>query len=458
MHRRSLLAGSLAAFGSGTLSPAFGQTPTVPPAARAALDAIIANTTSAGGFVAAARGGRMIAFYDWGFASLPFQQPVTPQTLFHIASCGKQFTALAVQQLAEAGKIKLDDRLGAHVKNLPASWAAVSLTHLLHQTSGLPDYLEVLDEWDRPQSRTKVVEGMKDKPVLFQPGESWSYSNTNYLVLGWLIEDVSEISYAEYLNRFLFKPAGLPRARPDAGETPILGRAEPYEFEDGAFRHAPRMESSVSQAADGGVLFSASDLAPWRVAIDRGQLISAAGKSAAESPGLLTTGRFAPYGFGHFLDRMHGKEVLHHSGGAPGFVSFWISFPDSGLSVLAAMNTWAKTLPPLRIMALTLAEALAPATTYLSLAPSSGGDSRTARLRAYLQRGERAPDPGLFAPELAAHAGVNLPRLDSIEGMAPVESYAAPGGEMVRYRVLRRPYASHLLAGWTTDNRLFWLS
>ncbi|MDP3853215.1 serine hydrolase [Phenylobacterium sp.] len=457
MHRRSVLAGALAAFGSGAFDPALARISPVPSFAKATLDAIVANTTSAGGFVAAARGGRMIAFYDWGSASLPFQQPVTPQTLFHIASCGKQFTALAVQQLAEAGRIKLDDRLGDHLKSLPASWAAVRLSQLLHQTSGLPDYLEILGEWDRPQGRAKVIDRMGGEPVLFQPGASWSYSNTNYLVLGWLIEEVSGIGYADYLDRFLFKPAGLPRARADAGGTPILGRAEPYEFEGGAFRHAPRMETGVSQAADGGVLFSASDLAPWRAAVDGGKLISAAGKIAAESRAPLTTGRFAPYGFGHFLDRVHGKEVLHHSGGAPGFVSFWITFPDSGLSVLAATNTWAKTLPPLRIMALTLAESLAPETTYLSLWMASGGDSRTARLRTYLQRGDGAADAGLFAPELAAHGGLNLPKLDNIEDMAPVESYSVSGGEMVRYRVLRKPYASHLLAGWTTDERLFWL-
>ena len=213
IDRRHLIAAAAASAGLGLTSRVLAQTPPPAPDAVAALDALRAGKDSAGGVLVAVRGGRAVATYPWGRASLPFDVPVTARTLFHLGSNAKFMTAVAVAQLVEAGALGFDDPIGRHLPDLPPTMAGVGVSHLLHHTSGLIDYPEVLPDWDRPQTREIVLAAMKDQPVLFQPGESWSYSNTNYLLLGWLIETLSGQSYADYIRTRVFTPAGAPTAR-----------------------------------------------------------------------------------------------------------------------------------------------------------------------------------------------------------------------------------------------------
>src|SRR3569623_445420 len=150
------------------------------PAVKAKRDAMGATRLAPGVSLVEARDGRAVGYWSRVYASLPFREPVRPRTLFHTGSDGKHVTALAVLQLAEAGKVGLDDPLGRHVKGLPDAWAKRRLRNLLTHTSGIPDYAEVLVDWDRPQPREAVIKAVGDKAKEFGPGETWSYSNTNY--------------------------------------------------------------------------------------------------------------------------------------------------------------------------------------------------------------------------------------------------------------------------------------
>lgn len=464
IHRRHLFAATAAASaGLGLTSRAPAQTP--PPAsdAVAALDALRAGKDSAGGVLAAVRGGRAVAVYTWGMASLPFDVPVTDRTLFHLGSNAKFMTSVAVAQLAEAGALGFDDLIGTHVADLPPAMAGVSISQLLHHTSGLRDYVEILPDWDRPQTREIVIAAMKDQPVLFQPGESWSYSNTNYLLLGWLIETVSGRSYAEYIQARVFTPAGLPSARADAAQQVVRHRAEPYKFEDGAPRHAVRMEDAVSRAPDGGLLFSALDAAPWRTALDGDRLVSAASMRRLLAPAPLTTGRLAPYGCGVFLEQTRGAPVRRHTGVVPGFISNWIAWPEADLSILALTNSHSQNGPDLTEMVVTLAESLQPGVSWTGLPPTGdGADRRTQALRSLLQRpeGDSAPD-GLLAPELAVRPASSIARVPDLTELVPLEQWVVgegPGhGVMVRYRITLPAHTHYPVVGWTPDDRIYWL-
>ncbi|GAA0870218.1 hypothetical protein GCM10009116_20540 [Brevundimonas basaltis] len=418
---------------------------------------------SAGGVLVAVRGGRAVAVYPWGSASLPFDVPVTERTLFHLGSNAKFMTAVAVTQLVEAGALGFDDPIGQHLPDLPPSMAGVSVSRLLHHTSGLIDYFEVLPDWDRPQTREIVVAAMKDQAVLFQPGESWSYSNTNYLMLGWLIEALSGQSYADYIQSRVFTPAGAPTARADAAQQVVPNRAEPYEVQDGAFHHAVRMEDGVSRAADGGLLFSALDAAPWRTALDRDRLVSAASMRRMLTPAALTTGRLAPYGYGVFLERTRGAPFRQHGGGVPGFISNWMTWPEADLSILGLTNSMARNAPSLTDMILALAESLQPGVSWRDMAPAGdGSDPRTRALRSLLERPEGAPAPdGLLGPELALRPAAQLRRASGLTNLAPLERWTmgdgAEQGEMVRYRVTTATAVRDLVVGWTPDDRIYWM-
>jgi D-alanyl-D-alanine carboxypeptidase len=435
------------------------------PASLAAELAKLANIdVVAGAAVTVARGGEAIGFWGAGYASLPFRVPVMQRTLFHIGSVGKHITALAVMQLADAGRIGLGASLGTYVTGLPSAWAEAPVRSLLTHTSGLPDYGTVIKEWDRPQGRDVILDAIGARPPLFAPGEAWAYSNTNYLALGWLIEAVGGEPYAHYLRDRLFRPAALPTAREDSGEDVIPERAEPYDYRVGRFLHAVRIERSVSAAADGGVLFSACDIAPWSATLSDGRLASAALMAEAVTPVRLATGRQVPYGFGWFAECTRGHELRQHAGRVPGFGALLMHLPAAALWVAVMANTTPP--PPLQLMALTTAEAFAPGSTYLSL-PSAGDarDPRTLRVRAMLERGDAPPDPDWFTPEmqvrLRAAAGGLPPALPAglrFQRLEPIESYPVDGGRMVRYRASLAGHASHYLFGWTEHDRIFWAS
>jgi D-alanyl-D-alanine carboxypeptidase len=435
------------------------------PAALAARLAKMANPELvAGAAVTVVRDAEPVGFWSTGYASLPFRVPVTEQTLFHIGSVGKHITALAVMQLVDAGAVGLDARLGSYVQGLPEAWANTPVRCLLTHTSGLPDYGMVIKDWDRPQTRELILNAIGGRPALFSPGEAWAYSNTNYLVLGWLIEAISGESYTAYLRDHLFGPAGLPTAREDSGEDVIPDRAEPYDRRSGRFVHAVQIERSVSSAADGGVLFSARDIAPWAAALAGNRLASPALMAEAVTPARLATGREVPYGFGWFLERTRGHDVQWHAGRVPGFGALLMHLPALRLWVAVMANTTPS--PPLLLMALTVAETLSPGSTFLSL-PSAGDarDPATLRVRAMLERGNGPLEVDWFAPEMqvqlrAAPAALPPPlpagmRFDSLE---PIESYAIEDGRMVRYRGTLKDHMAHYLFGWTDDDRIFWAS
>jgi D-alanyl-D-alanine carboxypeptidase len=440
--------------------------PPVPDALAARLAELVNLDTVAGAAVTVARDGEAAGFWSAGYASLPFRVPVTEHTLFHIGSTGKHITALAVMQLVDAGRVDLSAALGSYVTGLPASWAAIPVRALLTHTSGLPDYGTVIKEWDRPQGRDVILNAIGAAPPLFAPGQAWAYSNTNYLVLGWLIEAVSGQSYADYLRDLLFRPAALPTAREDSGEDVIADRAEPYDYDyrNRRFLHAVQIEKSVSSAADGGVLLSARDIAPWSAALSSNRLVSPALMAEAATPVRIATGRQFPYGFGWFVERTRGYDLRQHAGRVPGFGALLMHLPASALWVAVMANTTPP--PPMQLMALTAAEAFSPGSTFLSL-PSAGDarDPLTLRVREMFERGAVPPNPDWFAPEMQVRlrAGVAalpqpLPAGMRFERLEPIESYAVDGGRMTRYRASLGGHTAHYLFGFTDDGRVFWAS
>lgn len=464
MDRRELIAAAVAGLGLSGVSgcvradEAGTSVPDLPEGLAARLTDLVTDSGAVGGMVAASRHGRLAGVFAWGDARRSPKRPVTPDTLFHIGSNGKFVTAVAVLQLVRAGRLDLTDRLGAHVPGLPAVLAGTPISHLLHQTSGLPDYLDQVEDWSEPVTRRMIFDAVAEGRD-FEPGEAWAYSNTNYFVLGWLIEAVSGMSYADYVRQSVFAPAGLPFARPDATATDIPARAQGYTLDGDDLAKADRMDDEMSRAADGGVLFSALDWAPWCQALAGSTLLNPETMALAFQPGRLRTGREAPYGGGVFLERCRGEACHHHTGSVPGFASQRMAFGGSGLQVLAVSNTDGDGEPPLEDLCLVMAEALAPDSTWTTQ-PLLDEDDRTALLRRAFRRAEADLPDSLLAPELIASGRDTAPswgvRADHV--FAPVERWEVRGGQMVRYRwVGDDDETGHVVVGWTEDDEVFWI-
>ena len=183
------------------------------------------------GAVLVARGGDVILSKGYGFANLEWDIPNSPTTKFRLGSITKQFTAASILLLEERGKLTLDDPIKKHMPDAPAAWDKITIYNLLTHTSGIPNFTNLpeyrsLKLEDTPVAKT--VATVRDKPLEFAPGEKMSYSNSGYLVLGYVIERISGGSYAKFVTDNIFTPLGMKDSGYDSNTAIIPRRAAGY--------------------------------------------------------------------------------------------------------------------------------------------------------------------------------------------------------------------------------------
>ena len=413
--------------------------------------------------VAATLHGKPVFVRAFGRASLPFSSPANSATLFHIGSVSKHVTAAAVLRLLEARKISVDEPLGRFVHGLPFDWGNQPIRRLLTHTSGIPDYEEGFD-WDRPFDRAGFLKMAATRASNFPSGAAWSYSNTNYVLLGFLVEDLSGKSYREYVTEELLRPAKVPHARVDAAEDVIVNRAEPYLVTPEGVRHATRMNSDVSAMPDGGILMSASDFAAWNQSIDNGPALSTFGRAQMFSAATLTTGRQVPYGFGWLVEELGvGRPFCWHTGSVPGFLTFILKSPATGVDVLILSNVDAGTSRPLRQIGQELAEAIAPGSTPYSLMPVPDRNPElTAAAKTLVVHGDVKSNPKQFAPEMLAQIegpiGADAVMMFSArnpDSFQLVHETVRPNERIRRYRLTYGERFDHISFCYTPDNLIY---
>ncbi len=370
-----------------------------------------------------------------GRASIPFDVPVSPATLFHIGSNGKHITAAAVLRLVDQGKLSLDTPIGDIVEGLPTPWRSRRIASLLSHTSGVPEYGGF--DWDRSYDRKAFLALFTKTDPEFEEGAAWTYSNTGYVLLGWAIEDISGKPYRAVIDE-LFRTLALPSAKVDDAGAAIPMRAEPYDARSQPPRHAIRMAGDVSGWPDGGVLFSARDFPIWNRALDGG-LMSPALRRAMFAPTRLSTDRSVPYGYGLFVDPLRGKPRQWHGGGVPGFTSWFTR--DDQMSIMLMTNVSLDTSARVRHLGNVLIEAVAPGTSLLSLKPQR--DAHAALTRTTLA--------GLVEGE-----GRRFRLKGSPLSFELVEEFAEPGQMMRRYRATWPDYVEHVLVGYDDREQIFW--
>ena len=303
------------------------------------------------GAVLVARGGMVLFEKGYGTADVAWDVPIIPRTKFNIASLTKQFTGMAVLQLAEAGKLKLDDPVSRYYKDAPKAWEKITIYHLLSHTSGLPE-LKGLDEFTKgiavPYTPAELIATFRDKPLDFPPGTKWAYSNRGYYLLGYIIEKVSGQTYANYIEQHIFAPLGMSDSGYDSNKAVIKHRAGGYAAEARKLRYADYVDWSLPYAA-GGLYSTVEDLLRWDRALYTEKLLSQKWLDKLFTPDP------SGYNYGWFIDSKGRRLKIYHEGSNPGFAAFIVRYPADKTCVVVISNLEAA---PVRQIAYDLAALL----------------------------------------------------------------------------------------------------
>jgi CubicO group peptidase (beta-lactamase class C family) len=289
--------------------------------------------------VGVVKNAKLVVARGYGMANVELSSPATPATVYEIGSMTKQITAVAAMMLVEEGKIGLDSPIGSYLDGLPAAWNAVTVRQLLTQTSGIPDYIttaNAIDMFRRAHKQREIVEIAAAAPMNFAPGVQWQYSNTNYYLLGMLIEKAAGMTYWGFLEARIFKPLGMSATRPADPEKIVTNRASGYLFQF-YLQNTPPMEPSGIFSA-GALLSTVGDLAIWDSALYTETLLKRASLEQMWTPARLKSGARTFYGFGWGLGKWNGHRDVAHGGEAIGFSCFMSRFPDDHLTVIVLTN------------------------------------------------------------------------------------------------------------------------
>ena len=308
------------------------------------LDAMFREAYPADGPGAAVRvqrGDAVLLRQGYGLADVELGVPIEPDMVFRLGSITKQFTATAVMMLAAEGKVDLDAPLSAYLPDYPQPGASASLDQLLHHTAGIPSYTSRPSFWDgvrRDLSVDEMIALWKDDPLDFPPGSHWSYSNSGYFLLGAVIEKVSGLPYADFVQQRIFAPLGLARTTYGDPVRVIPRRVPGYDLRDGAVSNAAYLSMTQPYAA-GALLSSVDDLARWGDALFHSdRLLPAAWRDRLLAPATLTDGRRTGYACGLVVQSYDGHAVIAHGGGINGFET-WVGWvPDLGIGVAVLSN------------------------------------------------------------------------------------------------------------------------
>lgn len=278
--------------------------------------------------------GEVVLREAHGMADFELGVPLRPEHVFRIASLTKAFTAAAVLKLRDQRKLELTDSICRFVSNCPSAWTPVTLAHLLRHTSGIPDRFGDLAAVPVSETRAEVdrVLGQGGEIALkTAPGESYAYSNFNYVLLGYAIEIVTGRHWESVLQSEVFAPARLMDTAYDDVWTLVPGRVHGYDVKDGQPRHFPYHDHAAYAA--GGLRSTLDDLHRWHQAFLSGAIVSKASVVEALTPGL------GNYGYGWEITSYFGKKLHHHTGGLAGFKADISFYHDEQMLIIVLSNT-----------------------------------------------------------------------------------------------------------------------
>lgn len=284
--------------------------------------------------------GQVVLSRAYGLTSLETRERATPETTYRLASLTKQFTAMAIMLLVEGGKLRYDDRVVDVLPGFPKTLGELRIRHLLQHTSGIWDYEDFVPSTHPVQVKDRDVLALISRTdrTYFPPETAVRYSNSAYAVLSLIVEQVSGVTFAQFLRDRIFTPLGMrSTVAYEAGISTVPHRSYGYVASEGGF--TPRDQSPTSAVlGDGGVYSSVMDLVAWDKALDTHALVREDTQRLAWTPPALPDGTSTRYGFGWFVDEDGGRVRLSHHGETSGFTNAIVKYPAQRLTVIVLTN------------------------------------------------------------------------------------------------------------------------
>ena len=290
--------------------------------------------------VAVVQGGKLVYTHAYGLAHIAPDKTATPEMRYSIGSVSKQFTAAAILLLQEQGKLELDDPVGKYVPGLTRG-DEVTIREILSHTSGYQDYWPedyLMTPMMKPTTAQQILDTWAKKPLDFEPGMKWQYSNTNFVIAGMIVEKVSGEKLMDFLEERIFHPLGM-KSVWDSDETKLTSAdATPYiRAALGPLRPAPK-EGRGWMFAAGELAMTAHDLALWDESLIHQTVLKPESYREMFTEVKLKDGKGTHYGLGVEVTDLNGHREIEHSGEVTGFVSENIVLPDDGIAVAVLTN------------------------------------------------------------------------------------------------------------------------
>lgn len=353
--------------------------------------------------------GKVIRSAAYGIADVELNTPVTIDSVFEIGSVTKQFTAFATMMLVEEGKLRLDDSVSKYVPELPETWKGVTIRHALYQNSGLPEYAMVpgiglVDSYDRKTWFEKITA----VPVDFAPGTAWAYSNTNYALLGFVIEKVAGKPYAEFMAEKVLTPLGMKNSVYVDPYMVVPNRAHGFIFQGGLAR-APYSGQGI--VSDGTLASTIADMAVWDNALREKKLLKPESYAMMWSPAKTNAGHLRAYGTGWFLSMPWEPEFVAHHGASSGYSSAFVRYKKDDTTIILLANLYSGAP---NAMAKTIAGMFDPALKSTNPSPvaSDPDKGRTDKIKAALAKvATDTKDNDLLEPDITVNMGTARSRM-----------------------------------------------
>lgn len=300
------------------------------------------KNNSPGVAIAIKQNGKLIYQKEFGLADLGKQKKIEAQTNFRLASITKQFTAMSILILENDGKLILEDKITKYFPELNKYASDISIKNILQHTSGLPDYESLAGKQDTAQLRDKdVLEILsKQDSLYFIPSSKHQYSNSGYAILALLIERLSGLSFAEFLDLRIFTPLKMNNTVAyENGISTVSNRAFGYTKTEFGFVDSDQSKYSAV-LGDGGIYSSINDLIKWDNEIINPTLLPKEKFDMIFVKGKTNTNEEFDYGFGWRLDPYKNFERHYHTGGTSGFTNIYMKVPELDITVIVLINLY----------------------------------------------------------------------------------------------------------------------
>ncbi len=331
-------------FAAFSLPLAAQSVDTIDPALKARIDRIAAGVLEQRGVpsasVAVVKAGKVVYTHAYGLAQIEPDRPATPDMRYSIGSVSKQFTAAAILLLQEQGKLTLDDPVGKYVPGITRG-DEVTIRQILSHTSGYQDYWPedyLMTPMMKPSTPQQIIDTWARKPLDFEPGTQWQYSNTNYVIAGLIVEKVSGQKVMDFLVEHVFRPLGM-KSVWNSDETKLTQTdATPYiRYALGPLRLAPK-EGRGWMFAAGELAMTPHDLALWDESLIAQTVLKPESYKEMFTEVKLKSGAGTQYGLGVEVKTRDGHRSIEHSGEVTGFVSDNVVLIDDGVAVAVLTN------------------------------------------------------------------------------------------------------------------------